>query len=228
MRFFPLILANLGRKKVRTALTIGSFAVALFLFGLLVAIHDAFGSGIEMAGADRLFTISRVSLIQPLPVAYRERILRAQGVSAVSHASWFGGVYQDEKNFIPQFAIVRHRPGDLPGDVQRVRDPGGPAGGVSGRQGRLRRGGEDDLTVLWLVLGEICLMAGLGGASGLALAKAFSQHGDPTQGMLPVFYISPEAMAAGLLLSLVAALMAGLLPALSAIRLSVIDAMRRV
>jgi len=39
MKFLPLILANLGRKKIRTILTIGSFGVALFLFGLLVTIH---------------------------------------------------------------------------------------------------------------------------------------------------------------------------------------------
>ncbi len=40
MRFFRLVWANLRRKKVRTTLTVGSFAVALFLFGLLAAIRD--------------------------------------------------------------------------------------------------------------------------------------------------------------------------------------------
>ena len=35
MKLLPLILANLARRKVRTALTLGSFAAALFLFGLL-------------------------------------------------------------------------------------------------------------------------------------------------------------------------------------------------
>ncbi|HSB62162.1 MAG TPA: ABC transporter permease, partial [Vicinamibacteria bacterium] len=67
MRFLPLLLANLRRKKVRTALTVGSFAVALFLFGLLAAIRSGFRQGIDVAGADRLVVINKVSLIQPLP-----------------------------------------------------------------------------------------------------------------------------------------------------------------
>ena len=66
MRFLPLILANLLRKKVRTVLTLGSFAVALFLFGLLATIRMAFSQGIDVAGADRLMVINKVSIIQPL------------------------------------------------------------------------------------------------------------------------------------------------------------------
>jgi putative ABC transport system permease protein len=105
MKFLALVLANLGRKKVRTTLTIGSFAVALFLFGLLVAIRGAFNQGVEVAGADRLVVINKVSIIQPLPIAYRDKIAQVPGVKAVTYASWFGGIYQDEKNFFPQMAI---------------------------------------------------------------------------------------------------------------------------
>ena len=105
MRFFALILANLGRKKLRTALTLGSFAVALFLFGLLVAIRGAFSQGVEVAGADRLVVINKVSITQSLPFAYRDKLAQVPGVKAVTFASWFGGVYQEEKNFFPQFAI---------------------------------------------------------------------------------------------------------------------------
>jgi putative ABC transport system permease protein len=105
MKFFPLILANLFRKKLRTILTIGSFAVALFLFGLLVVVHGAFNQGVNMAGADRLDVINKVAIIQPLPFSYREQILRIPGVKAVTHENWFGGVYQEEKNFFVQFAI---------------------------------------------------------------------------------------------------------------------------
>ncbi len=105
MRYVGLIAANLKRKKVRTTLTVGSFAVALFLFGLLVAIRGAFNQGVEVAGADRLVVINKVSIIQPLPIAYRDHLLQIPGVKAVTFASWFGGVYQDERNFFPQFAI---------------------------------------------------------------------------------------------------------------------------
>ena len=105
MKFSRLILANLFRKKVRLMLTLGSFAVALFLFAFLAVIRDAFGRGADVAGADRLVIINRVSIIQPLPLSYRDKILRIPGVKAITHNNWFGGVYQEEKNFFPQFVI---------------------------------------------------------------------------------------------------------------------------
>jgi putative ABC transport system permease protein len=106
MKFFPLLLANLRRKKIRTILTVGSFIVAFFLFGLLGAIRYGFRQSIDVAGADRLVVIGRTSIIQPLPRPYFERIRRLPGVKDVAHATWFGGIYQDPKNFFPQFAIV--------------------------------------------------------------------------------------------------------------------------
>jgi len=105
MKYLAIIFANLKRKKVRTTLTIGSFAAALFLFGLLIAVRGSFNQGVEVAGADRLIVINRVSLMQPLPIAYRDRILQVPGVKAVTFATWFGGVYQDERNFFPQMVI---------------------------------------------------------------------------------------------------------------------------
>ena len=106
MKFLPLLLANLKRKKIRTTLTIGSFVVAFFLFGLLGAIRYGFRQGIDVAGADRLVVIGRTSIIQPLPLPYFDRIKRLPGVKDVAHSTWFGGVYQDPKNFFAQFAIV--------------------------------------------------------------------------------------------------------------------------
>jgi putative ABC transport system permease protein len=105
VRFLPLLFANLKRKKIRTLLTIGSFAVALFLFGLLGAIRMGFRQGIDVAGADRLVVIGRTGLIQPLPVPYSDRIQRVPGVKDVASSTWFGGIYQDPKNFFPQFVI---------------------------------------------------------------------------------------------------------------------------
>jgi len=105
MKFRGLIFANLFRKKLRLILTIGSFAVALFLFAFLAVVRGAFNRGADIAGADRLVVINRISIIQPLPLSYRDKILRIPGVSAVTHNNWFGGVYQEEKNFFPQFVI---------------------------------------------------------------------------------------------------------------------------
>lgn len=106
MKYLPLLFANLRRRKIRTLLTIGSFAVALFLFGILGSIHYGFRQGIDVAGADRLVVIARTSIIQPLPLAYLARIERVPGVIHAAHSTWLGGVYQDPKNFFPQFAIV--------------------------------------------------------------------------------------------------------------------------
>ena len=67
MKYLHLVVSNLFRKKTRTALTAGSFAVALFLFGILAAIDGAFKQGVAVAGVDRLVVLNRVSIIQPLP-----------------------------------------------------------------------------------------------------------------------------------------------------------------
>ncbi len=105
MKFARLIKANLFRKKIRLLLTLGSFAVALFLFAFLAVVRDAFNRGGDVAAANRLVTINRVSIIQPIPLSYRDKILRIPGVQGVTHDNWFGGVYQEEKNFFPQFVI---------------------------------------------------------------------------------------------------------------------------
>ena len=105
MKFNRFIFANLFRKKIRLILTIGSFAVALFLFTFLAVVKSAFSRGTELAGADRLVVINRAGLINTIPLSYRDKILQIKGVKAVTHNNWFGGVYQDEKNFFPQFVI---------------------------------------------------------------------------------------------------------------------------
>jgi putative ABC transport system permease protein len=105
MKFARIIWANLLRKKVRLLLTIGSFAVALFLFVFLAVVRDAFNRGADVASADRLVVINRTSIINPIPLSYRDKILRIPGVKAVTHNNWFGGIYIEEKNFFPQFVI---------------------------------------------------------------------------------------------------------------------------
>jgi putative ABC transport system permease protein len=105
MKYSRLILANLFRKKIRLGLTLFSFFTALLLFGFLAAVKTAFNQGVDVAGVDRLVVINRVSLIQPVPISYSDRIQQIKGVKYVTHSNWFGGIYQDPKNFFPQFAI---------------------------------------------------------------------------------------------------------------------------
>jgi putative ABC transport system permease protein len=379
MKFLPLMIANLFRKKIRTALTIGSFAVALFLFGLLVIVRGAFSQGVDVAGTDRLVVINKVSMIQPLPLSYRDRLLRMSGIKQVTYDNWFGGVYQDEKNFFPQFAVdVEHqramypefkvpeeqwqsfagdregaiagqsladrfgwkvgdripikgtiytgpwefnlrgiyqgtRPqddttqfwfhwdfleerrafgkGDVGWYVVRVSDPDLSAqvaktidtefanspfetktdtekafaasfvkqmgniefliltvGGVVfftlllvtgntmaiavrervGELAVLKALGFSNQFVLLLVMLESLAIALIGGGLGLLLAKLFSLHGDPTHGILPYFYLPPWAIMSGVGVALLVGVAAGILPAVAAMRLRVVDAIRRV
>jgi len=380
MKFLPLIFANLLRKKVRTVLTIGSFAVALFLFGLLATIRVAFSQGVDVAGADRLMVINKVSIIQPLPLPYRDRILRIPGVKQVTFANWFGGVYIDEKNFFPQFAVdpetyramypefvlpddqwkafQEDKAGAIAGKLTadkyhwkvgdripikgtylsgvfefnlrgiyrgtraqddttqfwfhwdylnekmpasyknmigwytlRIDNPDHAAsvmkaidetfanspyetraqtekemaasfakqmgnieflilsiGAVvfftlllvtgntmaiavrerTGELAVLKTVGFPDWAVLMLVLAESVLVALLGGGLGIALAKLLTLRGDPTGGFLPIFYLPKPAVAAGVAVALLVGVIAGFLPAFSAMRLRVVEALRRV
>ena len=379
MKYKSLIIANLFRKKLRTTLTIGSFAVALFLFGLLVVVHGAFNQGVDVAGADRLDVINKTSIIQPLPYSYRDQILRIPGVKAITYDNWFGGVYQDEKNFFPQFAIdpenqrvvfpefvvpddqwkafLEDREGaiagsgiakrfgwkvgdripikgaiypgdwefnirgiyngsrdnddltqfwfhykylderrqygkglvgwytvklDTPDDGTRVAktidtmfanspyetktetekalatDFAKQFGNIGflisavgsvvfftlllvtgntmaitvreriGELAVLKAVGFNDRFVLFLVLGESLLIAAIGGVIGLALCKLMTLGGDPTHGFLPFFYLPGPMILLGFAVALAVGVLAGILPATSAMRLRVVDALRRV
>ncbi len=379
MKYRHLLLANLFRRRIRTALTVGSFAVALFLFGILAVVRGAFHQGIDVAGVDRLVVVNKVSLIQPLPFAYRDRLLRIPGVAQATFANWFGGVYQDERNFFPQFAIDKEHYRDLfpefliPDDqwqafladkegcvvgvglaerfgwklgdripvrgtifpgvwefnvraiyrggrtqddttqfwfrwdyleerkrfwkglvgwyVVRIANPddavrvvraideefansafetktdtekafaasfvkqmgnieflilsigtvvfftlllvSGNTMAIAVRErvrelAVLKAVGFSDASVLGLILGETLVVAAVGGGLGVGLAKLFTLRGDPTGGLLPFFYLAPEAMATGVGLALAVGLLAGILPAVAAMRLRVVDALRRV
>ncbi|HTF85994.1 MAG TPA: ABC transporter permease [Cellvibrio sp.] len=105
MKYLYFIWKNLGRKKMRTLLTILSITIAFLLFGLLRTLGSAFEMGTELSGEDRLATIHKISLIQPLPFSHVTKIQAVEGVEAVTHASWFGGYYQDPKNQFAQFAV---------------------------------------------------------------------------------------------------------------------------
>lgn len=379
MKYLHLILVNLKRKKLRTALTAGSFLVALFLFGLLMTIKSALSSGVDVAGANRLVVRNKVSLIMPLPFAYKEQMRRIPHVADVTFAVWFGGYYQDMKNFFPNFAIdaesyrsvfpeyiitddqwnafvndrqgciisplLSQRFGFKLGDriplegtiwhgtwefnvrgiyrvqrkelatselwfqydyleeqrpfmkgtvgwyVVKVDDPANAidvvaaidkrfanspfetktetekafAAGFANQIGNIRllifsigsvvfftlllvtgnsmaiavrertselavmkTVGFSDFSILGLVVAESLVVAATGGAAGLALAKLFTLGGDPTRGMLPYFYLSNRTIVTGFCLALLSGAVAGIIPAIGAMRLKIVDALRRV
>ena len=106
MKFFHLIWCNLKRKKLRTSLTLLSILVAFILFGFLMAIKQALAGGVSMTRQDRLVVRHKVSIIQMLPESYKARMARIPGVALATHQTWFGGVYQDPKNFFMQNPVV--------------------------------------------------------------------------------------------------------------------------
>lgn len=105
MKYLHLIWAALFRRKTRTFFTLISILAAFLLFGMLDATRAAFSSGDSVIGVDRLITSSRYSIIQSLPSSLGARIATIPGVKAVGHANWFGGIYQDPKNFVLSFAV---------------------------------------------------------------------------------------------------------------------------
>jgi putative ABC transport system permease protein len=104
VKFFPLVWANLTRHKRRTVLTTLSVALALFLFASLRSVVTTLQAGADVGSESRMIVQSAKAIVFFLPRSYKERLAAVPGVAAVTWADWFGGVYQDPKNFFASFA----------------------------------------------------------------------------------------------------------------------------
>ncbi len=105
LRFFPLAFKNSWRNKRRSLLTISSMAVSLCLLGVLLAIYHALFYGQATPGqALRVVVRHKVSLGNPIPVAYENKVRQIPGVKEVSPWNWFGGTYKDARVQSNQFA----------------------------------------------------------------------------------------------------------------------------
>jgi putative ABC transport system permease protein len=96
MKFAYLVWSNLKRKKLRTILTLLGLCGAFVLFGLLMSIKQALTGGVVIEGQNRLVVRHKVSIIQLLPVSYKDRMERIPGVTLVTHQTWFGGKFKGE------------------------------------------------------------------------------------------------------------------------------------
>jgi putative ABC transport system permease protein len=101
-----LVWAQLFRSRTRTLLTLLSVVAAFLLFGMLDSVRVAFSSGGSVEGANRLVTASRLSITQSLPIRLEAQIRQVSGVRDVTYGMWFGGIYQDPKNFFPNFSVA--------------------------------------------------------------------------------------------------------------------------
>jgi putative ABC transport system permease protein len=105
MKYLSLIWMNVWRRRVRTTFTLLCVFIAFILFGLVMTIRNAFTLGVNVAGIDRLVLINKVTLIMPLPVAYRARLLQVDGVQIATHQTWFNGAYQKPTNVLSTIAV---------------------------------------------------------------------------------------------------------------------------
>jgi len=105
VKYLHLVVANLGRHRLRTVLTILSVALALFLFASLRSVTTTLAASAQFGGARRLVTLNATGLVFPLPLAYGNRIKTLPGVTGLSWANWFGGKYGDGNTFFANFAV---------------------------------------------------------------------------------------------------------------------------
>ncbi|HTK28529.1 MAG TPA: FtsX-like permease family protein [Vicinamibacterales bacterium] len=126
MKFVALVLKSARRSKRRTALTVLSVAIAVFLFSALRAVLDGFNGAAAASSATRIMTIRSTSMIFNMPVSHGETIRSMPGVRDVTWANWFGGIYKDPKNFFANIAVdpesyLRMYPEiDVPPDERRA------------------------------------------------------------------------------------------------------------
>ena len=105
MYFIKLVLKNIFRARLRSALTIVGLVVAIVAFGLLQTVVDAWYAGSDAASSSRLISRNAISLVFSMPLSYKDKVRAVEGVKAVSYSNWFGGIYKDARNFFPQFAV---------------------------------------------------------------------------------------------------------------------------
>ncbi len=101
MKYFPLVWTTLWRKKTRTLFTLLSVIVAFLLFGVLETVDYAFSHADGgITGADKLVTTNKFSITLQLPFSDLQQIRSVPGVAEVTWMTWFGGYYQESKNFV--------------------------------------------------------------------------------------------------------------------------------
>lgn len=105
LALLPLLRAAFARHRLRLLFTIASITIAFLLFGMLWAVRWALTSGVEVAGADRIITTHRTSIILGFPRSYLTRIRQMPDVRAATSLSWFGGIYKDPRIQLAVFAV---------------------------------------------------------------------------------------------------------------------------
>lgn len=99
-----VLLGHIRRSWFRSVLTASGVALAIFLLCTLRTVTTSFDSVVKASGANRLVVSSAVSLFVFLPQKLEVDLRAMPGIDEVTHWTWFGGVYIDEKNMFARFA----------------------------------------------------------------------------------------------------------------------------
>ena len=105
MKFLPLVWAGIWRRRVRAVLTLLSIATAFLLLGVLQGFQSGIGHAIAETHADVLYTFSKVSQVEPLPMAQAAQIKAVRGVRAVVPMVIFQSMYQKPTQVLQAFAL---------------------------------------------------------------------------------------------------------------------------
>jgi putative ABC transport system permease protein len=100
-----LSLAGLGRKKLRTGLLIFAVFIAFLIYTVLAAFSSALTAAAGSSSGNRLTVSNKINFTQSLPLSYVNRVSTIEGVSDVSYSMWFGGYFQEQRNFLLAFAV---------------------------------------------------------------------------------------------------------------------------
>lgn len=109
MKYFPLVWTGVWRKRTRTVFTLLSIVVAFLLFGMLQGVNAWLTSAVEESRVNRLYTVSRISFVEPLPMSHLPQIESVPGVDKVAYFHFFGSYYQDPKNQVVAYPVDPER-----------------------------------------------------------------------------------------------------------------------
>jgi putative ABC transport system permease protein len=141
MKFLPLVIANLGRNKLRTVLTGGAIMLAVVLVCLLLTMPAGLNAILDRAASNtRIAVHNKAGIVYTMPYSFTRKVRQVDGVADAMAQVWFGGAFEEEGRItFPSFAVETEHVGsvypdfNIPAqqlaDFDRYRD-----GAIVGRQ----------------------------------------------------------------------------------------------
>lgn len=107
MKYLPLIWRNLGRNKLRTALTAGAIALAVTLVCLLGTMPAGMNAFLDsIVSGSRISIHNKAGIVYLLPESYVAKVRRVPGVVEATSWVWFGGAVDVQKGVtVPNLAV---------------------------------------------------------------------------------------------------------------------------